>query len=221
MPSTTPCCGRLQRAIYSPKEEGHYALASDCYCHFTSPIRRYPDLTVHRLMESLLTGKKPRNDPGELVVLGEHCSDREQRAEAAERELTKVKLLAYMADRIGEEMDGVVTGVESFGLFVQGLELPAEGLLHVDALQDDYYRYDRAAHTLTGHRSGNTFRLGDQVRVAVSRVDVERRELDFRLVSHKRRPAPSKLAGHRGKRAAPRGEAASRKKRPPGKGRRR
>ena len=171
-------------------------------------------------MEAILTGKKPRNDPGELLMLGEHCSEREQRAESAERELVKMKLLAYMADRIGEEMDGVITGVESFGLFVQGLEIPAEGLLHVDALQDDNYRYDRAAHTLAGHRSGNTFRLGDRVRVAVSRVDIDRRELDFHLVSHKRRPAPPKIAVRRGKRA-PGGKAASRKKRPPGKGGRR
>ena len=153
-------------------------------------------------------------------MLGEHCSEREQRAESAERELIKMKLLAYMADRIGEEMDGVITGVESFGLFVQGLEIPAEGLLHVDALQDDYYRYDRAAHTLSGHRSGNTFRLGDRVRVAVSRVDIDRRELDFRLVSHKRRPSPPKLAGRRGKRASAGGKASPRKKRPKGKGRR-
>ena len=210
----------LQRAVYSPREDGHYALASDCYCHFTSPIRRYPDLTVHRLLETILTGKKPRNDPGELLMLGEHCSEREQRAESAERELVKLKLLAYLADRIGEEMDGVITGVESFGLFVQGLEIPAEGLLHVDALQQDSYSYDRAAHTLSGHRAGNTFRLGDRVRVAVSRVDIDRRELDFHLVSHKRRPAPPKLAAGRTKRRSAGGKAASRKKGPRGKGRR-
>ena len=95
-------------------------------------------------------------------MLGEHCSDRERRAEAAERELTKVKLLNYLATRIGEEMDGVVTGVEEFGLFVQGIQLPAEGLVHVASLQDDYYRFERASHTLTGHRAGNSFRLGDQ-----------------------------------------------------------
>ncbi|MGD0653025.1 MAG: ribonuclease R [Thermoguttaceae bacterium] len=176
----------LQRAVYSPMEEGHYALASDCYCHFTSPIRRYPDLTVHRLVESLLTGKKPRNVVDDLVVLGQHCSDREQRAEAAERELTKLKLLSYLSQRIGLEMEAVVTGVESFGIFVQGLELPAEGLVHVDSLTDDYYRFDRANHTLAGHRAGNSYRLGDLLKVAVARVDMERRELDFRLVEKKK-----------------------------------
>lgn len=179
----------LQRAVYSPVDEGHYALASKFYCHFTSPIRRYPDLTIHRLLESLLAGRKPRNDFGELAVLGEHCSDRERRAEAAERELTKVKLLSYLSTRIGEEMDAVVTGVEEFGLFVQGIELPAEGLIHVSSLQDDYYRYDKASHSLTGHRAGNRFRLGDPVRVSVARVDVDRRELDFRLVARHKRPA--------------------------------
>jgi ribonuclease R len=176
----------LQRAVYSPMEEGHYALASDCYCHFTSPIRRYPDLTVHRLIESLLTGQKIRNDVDELVVLGRHCSDREQRAEAAERELTKLKLLSYMSEHIGLEMNAVVTGVESFGIFVQGQELPAEGLVRVETLTDDNYRYDRANHTLAGHRAGNSYRLGDLLKVVVSRVDLERRELDFRLVEKKK-----------------------------------
>ena len=178
----------LQRAVYSPEEEGHYALASDCYCHFTSPIRRYPDLTVHRLIGAMLAGRKPRRKHDELVVLGRDCSQRERRAESAERELTTLKLLHYLSGRIGQEMDAVVTGVESFGLFVQGIELPAEGLVHVDSLVDDYYRFDRASHTLAGHRSGNTYRLGDLLRVAVARVDLERRELDFRLVVRKKRP---------------------------------
>ncbi len=176
----------LQRAIYSPKDEGHYALASQCYCHFTSPIRRYPDLTVHRLLSAILGKTKPRNDYDELVVLGRHCSDREQRAEAAERDLTKLKLLAYLSDRVGEEMDAVVTGVESYGIFVQGIKLPAEGLVRVETLSNDYYRFDRATHTLAGHRAGNSYRLGDLLRVAVARVDLERRELDFRVVERKK-----------------------------------
>ena len=184
----------LQRAVYSPREEGHYALASDCYCHFTSPIRRYPDLTIHRLLQAILTGAKPRSDFGELVGLGEHCSDCEQRAETAERELTKLKLLAYLSHRIGEEMDAVITGVESFGLFVQGIKLPAEGLVHVESLVDDYYRFDRTTHTLAGYRSDASYRLGDPVRVAVARVDMERREIDFRLLKHLRRPGAGKKA---------------------------
>ena len=183
----------LQRAIYSPMDEGHYALASDCYCHFTSPIRRYPDLTVHRLVEAILTRTKPRNDYEEMVVLGRHCSDREQRAEAAERNLSKLKLLAYLSDRIGEEMEAVVTGVESYGIFVQGIKLPAEGLVRVETLRDDTYRFDRASHTLSGHREGNSYRLGDLLRVAVARVDLERRELDFRVVEREKRIAPVTL----------------------------
>ncbi len=179
----------MQRAVYGPEEEGHYALASPCYCHFTSPIRRYPDLTIHRLVDALLAGRKPHADRATLAALGEHCSQREQRAESAERELTKLKLLWYLNDRIGEEMDAVITGVEPFGLFAQGIRLPAEGLIHVDSLADDFYHYDRTTHSLAGHRSGNTFRLGDVLRVAVAHVDLDRRELDFRVVSRRaRRP---------------------------------
>ena len=203
----------LQRAVYSPVEEGHFALASDCYCHFTSPIRRYPDLTVHRLLEALWTRKKPRNDLTELVVQGEHCSDRERRAETAERELTKVKLLNYLAGRIGLEMDAVVTGVEDFGLFCQGIELPAEGLVHVTALTDDYYRHDRTTHSLTGQRAGNIFRLGDPIRVSVARVDVDRRELDFRLVARKKRPPQAEKPPTKGKRLT-KAKPAREKKRP-------
>ena len=213
----------MQRAVYSPREEGHYALASDCYCHFTSPIRRYPDLTVHRQVKAILQGTKPRGEFNALMVVGEHCSQCEERAEAAERELTKIKLLAYLSDQIGLEMDAVITGVESFGLFVQGLELPAEGLVHVESMVDDYYQFDRATHTLSGHRAGNTFRLGDRVRVVVTRVDLERRELDFRLVQHARMGAegaggPRRKASPRSRTSSPRSKTARPKGRRRGRG---
>jgi ribonuclease R len=183
----------LTRAAYGPQEDGHFALASDCYCHFTSPIRRYPDLTVHRALDMLARGKRP---PAEgLQQLGEQCSQLERRAEAAERELVKLKLLNFLATRIGLEMEAVVTGVEPFGLFVQGIELPAEGLVALDSLPDDTYRYDRASHMLSGRRPGHSFRLGDRVRVMVAKVDVDRRTLDFRLVGTKgRRPAAPRAA---------------------------
>lgn len=194
----------LQRAVYGPEEEGHYALASDCYCHFTSPIRRYPDLTIHRQLEALIRGRRPAGTLGELVVLGDHCSDRERRAEAAERELTKIKLLDYLTSRLGEEYSAVITGVEEFGIFVRGIELPAEGLVHISSLQDDFYRFDRKSHSLTGTRSGKTHRLGDLVRVVVARVDIERRELDFRLVGGpSRQRAVSKTPKKHGDKRAP------------------
>ena len=198
----------LSRAAYGPQEDGHYALASDCYCHFTSPIRRYPDLAVHRAIEAVARGRRPPADG--LVQLGADCSDLERRAEAAERELVKLKLLNFLASRIGAEMDAVITGVEAFGLFVQGLALPAEGLVPLDALPDDIYRYDRASHSLSGRRPGQSFRLGDLVRVAVARVDVDRRVLTLRLVGRGRRPG----AGTR----PPRGETRKRG-RDPGRGR--
>jgi ribonuclease R len=190
----------LQRAVYSPLPVGHFALASDCYCHFTSPIRRYPDLTIHRLLRLLEGKREPVLKGGQLLALGEHCSDREQRAEQAERELVQVKLLNFLSTRIGKEMDGVVTGVQDYGLFVQGSELPAEGLIHVASLADDYYHFDASAHTLSGRRRGNAFRLGDCLRVAVAHVDVDRRELDFRLVGRRKsRPvSPSGAEGRNG-----------------------
>jgi ribonuclease R len=187
----------MAQAVYSPAEEGHYALASDCYCHFTSPIRRYPDLTIHRLIDCLISGKKPHFDPSELAVQGQHCSDRERRAEAAERELTTAKLLFYFSQRVGEEFDAVITGVEAYGLFAQGVHLPAEGLIHIGALDDDYYDFERETHSLTGRRRGNRFRLGDLVRVKVARVDLDRRELDFRLVAKKTRPERPRAAKKR------------------------
>ena len=205
----------MQRAVYSPEEEGHFALSSDCYCHFTSPIRRYPDLTVHRLFDDLAQGRKPQQSMEAILILGDHCSDREQRAAEAERELKKVKLLSYLADKIGTEMNGVVTGVESFGLFVTGSELPAEGFIHISGLTDDYYRFDRAGHVIHGMRSGNSYRLGDPVRIAVAAVDVDRRELDFRLLGRVGKAAGATAPRRR---ASKQGSPKPGKKKGPGKG---
>jgi ribonuclease R len=190
----------MQKAVYGPQPEGHYALHKQHYCHFTSPIRRYPDLTVHRIFNALEAEQAPPMHFGELVTLGGHCSDREQRAEIAERELVKVKLLTFLSGRIGQALDAVITGVEEFGLFAQAVELPADGFIHVSSLQDDYYRYDESARCLVGHRAGNRYRLGDFVRVEVAHVDIDRRELDFRLIQRTGR-AVDHLAGKKG--AAP------------------
>ncbi len=243
----------LPRARYSPIVEGHFALAAEQYCHFTSPIRRYPDLTIHRLVDALLSRGAPLQRAGEsenashnrpaghvgnvphdtvphdnvphggdfalVASQGDHCSEREQRAEAAERELTRLKLLWYLSKRIGQEMDAVITGVESYGLFAQGIELPAEGLIHVTSLEDDFYRYDRGTHTLTGHRAGHDYRLGDLIRVKVFRVDLERRELDFRLIRRLKReePPPAKKVRVRKSKKAARPKLPKKPQRPRGK----
>jgi len=193
----------MQRAIYSPEEEGHYALASDNYCHFTSPIRRYPDLTIHRLIGALNRSKPSQQSMETLLLVGDHCSDREQRATQAERELNKVKLLHYFQDKIGTELEGLITGVERFGLFVLGTKIPAEGFVHISSLADDHYRFDRAGHVLQGFRSGNAYRLGDPVRVVVVSVDIDRRELDFRLLGHARAQGRKPGKGKSNKRTAP------------------
>jgi len=182
----------LKQACYRPSPDGHFGLAKRHYSHFTSPIRRYSDLPVHRALDLLAAGRKAPLDG--LHKLGEECSQLERRAESAERELVKLKLLLYLSGRIGAEMEGVVTGVEPFGLFVQGIDLPAEGLVALESLPDDTYRYERSSHVLTGRRAGNTFRLGDRVRVEVARVDLDRRMLELRLVERARRGSAARAA---------------------------
>jgi len=203
----------LKQATYTPEHEGHYALASDDYCHFTSPIRRYPDLQVHRQLIAWLEGKKPRGKHDEMVVLAQHCTRTERRAEAAERELVRVKLLSYLVDQVGEAFHAIIVGVEDFGLFCRLSELPVEGLIHVTSLADDYYYLESGTHTLVGRRSGRRHRLGDRAIVKIAHVDADRRELDLVLAdsiaerAHPRKPARSGgPSSSRGDRSAQKGQ---------------
>ena len=162
----------------------------------------------------LAAKKKPTPQPiPELAELGKHCSVTERRAEKAERELIRIRLLRYMSQRIGEEMDAFITGVESFGMFCQGVEIPAEGLIHLSAMADDFYVFDQATRTLTGSRTKREFRLGDRTRVVVAAVDVDRRQLDLRLVAgssptSSRTPRSSGEKSHRSPKHGPRNAAA-------------
>jgi ribonuclease R len=194
----------LKQATYTIEPEEHYALASENYCHFTSPIRRYPDLQVHRQLAALIERRKPKGDADELAVLAEHCTRTERRADAAERELIRIKLLTHLETRVGEVFHAVLIGVEDFGLFCQLVELPVEGLLHVTSLGDDFFYREEETHTLIGRRSGRRYRLGDRIEVRVARVDVDRRELDLIPAEHEWDPeaAPARRAGPR--RRAPR-----------------
>ncbi|MDA1017258.1 MAG: ribonuclease R [Planctomycetota bacterium] len=174
----------MKQAEYAPSDVGHYGLGVDNYCHFTSPIRRYPDLTVHRLVDRIIDGKKRinRRNESDVARLGRHCSSTERRAERAERDLLRVKLLRFMADRIGDELDATITGVENFGIFCQGIDIPAEGMVHISRLASlDEFTHNPGEYCLTGRSSKRELRLGDRIRVRVASVDVERRKLDFEL----------------------------------------
>ena len=180
-------------AAYQPENRGHFGLALSAYAHFTSPIRRYPDLLVHRAIRYALTGGKPDKysyTPAEMGSLAVHCSQRERRAEEAERDVDERFKCAWMSKHVGSEFDGVVTGVTSFGLFVELDESKVSGLVHISQLANDYYHFDPIRKLLKGEKSGEQFRLGDHVRVQVLRASLEDRKIDFRLVPQKKKGVP-------------------------------
>lgn len=169
----------LQPAVYSPDNRGHFGLAYDAYTHFTSPIRRYPDLMVHRMIKHILSQKKALKM--NWVELGIHCSKTERQADIAARDVVDWVKCEYISHRLGEVFDGMITGVTSFGLFVQLSGIYVEGLLHINELKDDYYDFDSVRHALTGRRTGKVLRLGDTLNIQIARVDVREREVDFVL----------------------------------------
>ncbi|SNB45849.1 ribonuclease R [Geobacter sp. DSM 9736] len=176
----------MKQARYSAENLGHFGLAASCYTHFTSPIRRYPDLQVHRILKGIITGTLKKGEAledlaGKLPDMAIHCSSRERTATEAEREIVDLKKVQFMRGRIGEQFDGFITGVTSYGLFVELIELFVEGMVHVSTMPHDFYRYEEQQHAMIGERSRRTYRLGDRVRVIVAGASLERRQIDFVL----------------------------------------
>jgi len=209
----------LSQALYSADNLGHFGLSYDAYTHFTSPIRRYPDLVVHRALKHLVAGGKPQDfDYGvaQLQSLGEHCSFTERRADDVTRDVVSWLKCEYMVGREGQDFDGIISGVTSFGLFVELQGIYIDGLLHITSLERDFFHFDPVHHRLTGQRTGLTYRLGDPIRVRLAAVNLDDRKIDF-VLPEEAEPAPRARgrrssglyrAGRRG--GAPRSEATDR-----------
>ncbi len=216
----------LRQAMYQPDNAGHFGLNYEAYAHFTSPIRRYPDLLVHRGLRSVIRSDKacglvkrvpgaspiPRKrifpyDEAAMVVMGEHSSMTERRADDATREVQSWLKCEYLQDHVGDEFDGVISAVTSFGLFVELVDIYIEGLVHITALPGDYYNFDAAHQRLVGERSGRSYQLGGAVRVQVARVDLDDKKIDLELIETKQ--------ARKGKGAGP--KASKTKREPPGK----
>ena len=220
----------MQKARYDASNLGHFGLAADHYTHFTSPIRRYPDLVVHRVLRESRRGMNAERRAElteELPEAARHTSERERRANDAERELVQWKKVRFMTDKVGDVFNGYITGVSAFGLFVELVEHFVEGMVHVSTMADDYYRFVERAHVLRGEKNGRVYRLGDRVEVQVIRVDMERRQIDLGLSEildavrrsdrgRDRRP-PQRAEGRpRPTQSAPHEERARRRKQRPG-----
>ena len=199
----------MSKAVYGPQAEGHYALDMQHYCHFTSPIRRYPDLTVHRLVDRLIKGEKtPDESFGMLLKLGQHCSDMERNAAQAERDLTELKLLHFLNKHVGDTMKAVVSRVQADGFYARCIKLPVDGFVAVGSLPRDDYRYERRGQMLVGFKDGNRYRLGDLLTVKIARIDLQERQLYLKTIknhtvgkgrnfdSNKKKPGEGKKRPH-------------------------
>jgi len=207
----------MQKARYAPDNLGHFGLAASSYTHFTSPIRRYPDLVVHRALRAArhnALDEETREDwQQEMPETARHTSEMERRADDAERELLQWKKVKFMADKVGDEFEGYVTGVAAFGLFIELVEHYVEGMVHVSTMADDYYRFIDSAHLLRGENTQKVYRLGDKVKVQVIRVNMDVRQIDLGLVEILERVREGERGPRRSK-ARPKHERPGRKNRP-------
>lgn len=188
----------MSQAIYSPDNKGHFGLAYEAYTHFTSPIRRYPDLIVHRAIKQITAGKKLFIEENMVHKAGEHCSMTERRADDATEEVNDWLKCEFMMDKVGQEFKGIISGVTNFGLFVELDDIYVEGLVHISTLPDDYYQFDPIKHALLGERAGHRFRLGDAIKVQLARVDLDQRKIDFVLpeTANVKKKGKARLAKH-------------------------
>jgi len=180
----------MSQAVYSPEKKGHFGLALEAYTHFTSPIRRYPDLMVHRAIRHCLQGKSPESfycGFPEIALLGEHCSSNERRADDATRDVVSWLKCEFMQDKIGETFSGVISAVTGFGLFVELADLYVEGLVHVTSLGQDFFKFDPLSHQLKGERTGVRYRLGDSVNIVVIGGNLDDKKIDFELLGQQRK----------------------------------
>jgi ribonuclease R len=195
----------LAQAAYSPRNIGHFGLALDSYAHFTSPIRRYPDLLVHRAIKHVINKRAVERfdyDTEAMVSLGAHATMAERRADEATRDAVSWLKCEFMLDHVGEVFSGSIMGVTSFGLFVTLDDIHVEGLIHVSALGSDYFHFDPVGHRLTGERGGTVYRLADRVRVRVQRVNLDERKIDLELVDAGKRGGPRRSPKRGGRRRA-------------------